>query len=139
MQPDGITCVSAEQDRNLPIGGETVPPSHTEPQWPQPFSIFTKPQKGWIILVTVLAGMFSALASGLIVSVELVNLMITSILVSGLAPTRLGNAADRTGRRPVYILAMSIHVVANFGLASQSSFTTLFLLRIDAAMWQLRY
>ena len=50
-----------------------------------------------------------SLAAGLRVSVEMVNITVTSYLVvSGIAPSLLGNAADMLGRRPIYVL---LHVI----------------------------
>src|SRR4051794_14948300 len=95
-----------------------------------PFTVFTAPQKRWILFLAGFAGVFSGLssyifypaivplASGLGVPVGLVNLAITTyMIVSGVVPAILGNAADKIGRRPVYILALSIYVIANVGLA----------------------
>ncbi|KAI8628877.1 major facilitator superfamily transporter [Xylariaceae sp. FL1651] len=108
-----------------------------------PFSIFTPLQKRWIIFLSALAGVFSPLssfifypaitpiASSLRVSVGLVNLAITTyMIVSGVTPAILGNAADKVGRRPIYILALSIYFIANIGLAVQNSYPALLVLRM---------
>jgi MFS family permease len=71
------------------------------------------------------------IAFSLHVSIELINLTITSYLViSGIAPALLGDMADTLGRRPVYIGILSIYVGANVGLALQSSYAALMVLRM---------
>jgi MFS family permease len=72
----------------------------------------------------------TALSRSLRVSIELINLTITSYqLVSGVAPSILGDMADQTGRRPVSLIAFSLYFVANLGLALQNNYTALILLR----------
>ncbi|KAI0539784.1 major facilitator superfamily transporter [Xylaria digitata] len=123
-----------ERQRLLPL------PTSTETV---PFSAFTPPQKRWILFLTGFAGSFSPLssfifypaivpiASSLGVTVRLVNLAITTyMVVSGIVPAILGSAADKVGRRPVYILALSIYFVANIGLALQNSYPALLVLRM---------
>ncbi|KAI0109245.1 major facilitator superfamily transporter [Nemania sp. FL0031] len=108
-----------------------------------PFSIFTTLQKRWILFLTGFAGAFSPLSSfifypaivpiarGLGVTVGLVNLALTTyLIVSGIVPSILGNAADKIGRRPVYILALFIYFAANIGLAAQNSYAALLVLRM---------
>lgn len=41
----------------------------------------------------------------------------------------LGSFADQAGRRPTYIICFTIYVAANIGLAVQSSYTSLIILR----------
>lgn len=107
------------------------------------FSTFSIWQKRWIIFLTASAGLFSPMSSfifypavnsiseSLEVTVGMVNLAITTyMVVSGIAPTLIGNAADHLGRRPIYILALSIYLVANIGLALQNSFPALLVLRM---------
>ncbi|KAI1487335.1 major facilitator superfamily transporter [Biscogniauxia mediterranea] len=108
-----------------------------------PYSAFSPWQKRWILFLSALSGMFSpmssfifypaitALASGIGVTVGLVNLAITTyMVVSGITPALLGNAADELGRRPIYILAFSIYFAANVGLALQNSYPALLVLRM---------
>ena len=108
-----------------------------------PYSAFTKKQKRWLVFLAALAGMFSPMSSfifypainsvadGLGVTVGLVNLAITTyMVVSGITPAILGNAADKVGRRPVYVLALGLYFVANVGLALQNDFAALLVLRM---------
>ncbi|KAH8202614.1 hypothetical protein TruAng_003215 [Truncatella angustata] len=73
----------------------------------------------------------TSIAESLGTTVALVNIAITTyMLISGITPAILGDAADKLGRRPIYILALSIYFVANLGLALQSSYPALLVLRM---------
>ena len=73
----------------------------------------------------------STLATDLSVSVEAINLTITSYMaVSGLVPSILGSIADLFGRRPVYLISFIIYFAANVDLALQHSFSALLVLRM---------
>lgn len=108
-----------------------------------PYSRFTRWQKRLIVLLIAFAATFSplssfiffraitALSSSLAVSAEKINLTgISYMIVSGIAPALMGDIADMTGRRLVYLLMFTIYLAANIGLAVQSSWTALFLLRM---------
>jgi MFS family permease len=108
-----------------------------------PYSAFSASQKKWIIFIAASAGWFSTassfiyfpaipfLAKDLHVGIENINLTVTSYLVaSGVFPTLVGSAADRYGRRPVFIIAMGVYIAANIGLAVQRHFAVLVVLRM---------
>jgi MFS family permease len=108
-----------------------------------PYSAFSASQKNWIIFIAASAGWFSAassfiyfpaipfLARDLHVDIEKINLTVTSYLVaSGVFPTLVGSAADRYGRRPVFIVALGVYIAANIGLAVQHHFAILVVLRM---------
>ncbi len=107
------------------------------------YSAFSKNKKRWIAFAASFAAMFSGLSSfiyypaissladALKTSIELINLTITSYqVVSGVAPSIIGDMADQTGRRPVYIAAFAVYTGANLGLALQSSYPALLVLRM---------
>lgn len=121
---------------------QAVEPSPTTTE-EQPFTVYTIWERRWIVFLSAFAGMFSpmssfifypaitAISDGLNVSVGLINLAITTyMVVSGVAPALLGNAADTLGRRPIYILALGTYLVANIGLALQNSYPALLALRM---------
>lgn len=108
-----------------------------------PYSAFSIAQKRWIMALVAFAGWFSSLssfiyfptipsiASDLDVTTERINLTVTAYLImSGIIPSIVGNAADTVGRRPVFIVTLAVYVAANVGLALQSSFGLLFFLRM---------
>lgn len=106
------------------------------------YSIYTPQQKHFIVFMSGLGGFFSplsantylpsipSLASSLDVSPSLMNLTVTAFLIfQGLAPSFYGDLADIAGRRPAYLISFIIYIAANIGLATQSSYPALFILR----------
>lgn len=115
--------------------------SRAEP--PDRYSAFLPWQKNCIIGLAALAGWFSsmssfiyfpaipALAQDLHVTTQQVNLTVTSYLImSGVFPSIMGDAADRFGRRPVFLVSLAVYFGANVGLALQSRFALLFCFRM---------
>lgn len=120
-------------DNDVPTAGDVS----------RPYSVFTTGQKRLTVFLVTFAALFSplssfiffpavdALSKSLHVSVEKINLTITSyMIVAGIAPAIMGDLADMTGRRIVYLLTLSIYCAANVGLALQHSWTALFILRM---------
>lgn len=118
--------------------------AHTSPEAVQPpmYSIYTRRQKHFIVFMSSLGGFFSPLSANtylpgipklsasLQVSTTLINLTVTAFLIfQGLAPSFYGDFADMAGRRPAYLVSFIIYVAANIGLATQSSYPALFVLR----------
>ncbi|KAH9893766.1 major facilitator superfamily domain-containing protein [Xylariomycetidae sp. FL2044] len=109
----------------------------------KPFSIFTEWQKRWISSAASFGALFSTLSSyiylpalvpmarDLRISLTLMNLTVTSyMIVAGLAPAFMGDMADQSGRRPVYILMFALMLGANIGMAVQTSYPALLVLRM---------
>jgi len=145
---DGSAGIATIKDPKLLVEAHKKGPAP-----PIPYSTFTKSQKRLIVFLIAIAGMFSPLSSfiyypaitslskDLHVSIELINLTITSyMVVSGIAPAFIGDLADMTGRRWVYILTLAIYCAADVGLALQRSWVALLLLRMvqsvgSSGMW----
>ncbi|KAL6398982.1 putative MFS transporter [Ilyonectria robusta] len=131
-------------DSKTPTGEcEPSPVPNSEPQAGLAYSIFTTTQKKWIVVIAASASWFSTASSfiyfpaipfmsqDLGVSTEKINLTVTSYLIaSGIFPAITGSAADRYGRRPVFIVSLGAYVAVNIGLAVQRSFPVLFVLRM---------
>ncbi|KAG9082189.1 hypothetical protein FRC07_014283 [Ceratobasidium sp. 392] len=96
----------------------------------KPFSVYTKREKWCMIILIAIAGLFSPLASALYFpaiptmaaafgkSVELINLTVTMYLVfQGISPMFWGILADRIGRRPVYLMCLTLLLLSCVGLA----------------------
>ncbi|CAE6416731.1 unnamed protein product [Rhizoctonia solani] len=96
----------------------------------QPFSIYTKREKWYMVGMTALAGLFSPLASSVYFpaiptmatafdkSIELINLTVTIYMVfQGISPMLWGGLADRFGRRPLYLTCLSLLLLSSVGLA----------------------
>jgi MFS family permease len=72
-----------------------------------------------------------AVARDLDVSVLLINLTVTSyLIIAAVAPAFMGDMADQSGRRPIYILMFLVMLGANVGIALQRSFAALLVLRM---------
>ena len=120
--------------------GDTPPPSTPSDT---PYSAFTKGQKLWISMSASFSAMFSTMSSyiyypalvpvahDLGVSVALVNLSVTTyLIVAAIAPAFMGNMADQSGRRPIFMLLFVLMIAANVGLALQTSYAALLVLRM---------
>lgn len=108
-----------------------------------PYSIFTRSQKAWIIVIAAWAGWLSTassfiyfpaipfMASQMGVSVQQINLTVTSYLIaSGVFPTITGSLADMYGRRITLLVSLLVYAGVNVALAVQRSFPVLFVLRM---------
>ncbi|KAI0428304.1 MFS general substrate transporter [Xylaria sp. FL1042] len=123
---------------------ETGPPNTitTPPVVAEPHSIFDKRQKALIVFLAATAATFSGFASNIYfpslptisedlgVSIELVNLTITSYLIfQGLAPSLWGPLSDVKGRRLTYFCTFLVFLGACIGLAETPNYATLIVLR----------
>ncbi|KAJ8128967.1 hypothetical protein O1611_g4665 [Lasiodiplodia mahajangana] len=108
----------------------------------EPYSIFDRRQKGLIVFIAATAATFSGFASNIYfpalatiaddlkVSVELINLTVTSYLIfQGLAPSLWGPLSDVRGRRVAYFLTFLVFLGACVGLAETKNYATLIVLR----------
>lgn len=140
----------ADEDTMRISGTMAEPKSEAIPQETEkigrsnaPYSGFTNSQRKQVALLVAFAAMFSPLSSfiyypcidsiakDLDVTVELMNLTITSyMVVSGIAPAIIGDFADILGRRPIYMITFIIYFAANVGLATQKSYPALLVLRM---------
>jgi MFS family permease len=107
-----------------------------------PYSIFTRAQKGLIVTIVSIAATFTSISSNiyfpaiptiaadLSVSIELLNLTVTSYMIfQGLSPTLWGAVADSYGRRVTYICTFLIYFSACIGLAETKTYYQLVILR----------
>ena len=106
------------------------------------WSVYTVPQKRFIVFMVALASFFSPLSANIYfpalntlsadfgVSPGIMNLTLTSYMIfQGLAPTIFGDFADMAGRRPAYIIGFTIYIGACIGIASCNTFPALLILR----------
>ncbi|CAP70901.1 uncharacterized protein PODANS_3_9580 [Podospora anserina S mat+] len=110
---------------------------------PPPYSIFSPRQKLVVTLLVSFAAMFSTLSSFIYypalvplsesfgVSLGLIQLTITSyLIIAGIAPAFMGDMADQSGRRPVYMLMFSLMISANVGISVVERWEGLLVLRM---------
>ena len=111
------------------------------------YSVFTTSEKWCIVAMVSFAAWFSTLSSfiyypaiptlstALDVSVSKINLTVATYMsVATIAPTLVGDAADILGRRPIYMLTLSVYVVANIAIALSHSYSALLGLRVLQAL-----
>ncbi|OTA58936.1 MFS general substrate transporter [Hypoxylon sp. EC38] len=124
-----------------PEEAQSAPPlSSSAPE--EPYSIFDKRQKALIVLIVSTAATFSGFASNIYfpalptiaddlnISIELVNLTVTSYLIfQGLAPSLWGPVSDVKGRRIAYCCTFLVFLGACVGLAETRNYATLIVLR----------
>ncbi|KXT04094.1 hypothetical protein AC578_4915 [Pseudocercospora eumusae] len=107
------------------------------------YSIFTTGQKRAIIVAGPFAAWFSPMsgslyhpalnsaASDLHVSSPKANTTVTAyLIVHGLAPMMIAGLSDKAGRRPGYLICLTIYIIANIALALQNDHTAPLLLRM---------
>ena len=111
------------------------------------YSVFTAAEKWCIIAMVSYAAWFSTLSSFIYypaihelshvfsVTVNKINLTVTSYMaVATIAPTLVGDAADVLGRRPVYMIALSLYIGANTAIVLANSYSALLSLRVLQAL-----
>ena len=116
--------------------------SHISQPPAEEWSVFTKRQKIMIIFFTSCGGFFSPVSSAIYFpaiqtlardfdkSTSLINLTITTYMIfQGLAPSFFGVLAEHVGKRPVYLITFTIYIAADIGLALQSNYAALLVLR----------
>ncbi|KAH8651589.1 major facilitator superfamily domain-containing protein [Tricladium varicosporioides] len=130
----------SENDSNTK-SEEKKEPEQVERPEPQ-HSIFPKWQRGLYVYMASLAAFASpvsstiyypamlTLARDLNTSLTNISLTITTYLIfQGIAPTIIGGFSDRVGRRPAYFVSFTLFIIANVGLALQTNFVALLILR----------
>lgn len=119
----------------------------TSTQPPELYSVFT-PLERWVIVsivsyATWFSGLSSfiyypaldALSNSLSVSIGKINLTVTTYLaVATIAPALFGDFADILGRRPVYLITLSLYSVANLCIALSETYNELLGLRALQAL-----
>lgn len=107
-----------------------------------PYSTFSKSTRVWVTVMVTTGSMVSPMTSNIYfpaivtiardldVSISLINLTLTTYMIfQGLSPPLLGDFGDQAGRRPAYVIAFSLYLVINIGLALQRSYAALMVLR----------
>ncbi|KAI6120586.1 major facilitator superfamily domain-containing protein [Pisolithus croceorrhizus] len=110
---------------------EKIVPSPSSDGAEKPYSIYTPPERWFIVATASLAALFSPLAAMVYMpaipviatdfhkSVELINLTVTVYMVfQGVSPVFWGTLADYVGRRPIFLSCMLVLTAACVGLAS---------------------
>ncbi|KAI8959201.1 MFS general substrate transporter [Daldinia sp. FL1419] len=129
----------AEDENEQPRDLETLSRVSSGP----PYTVFSPSLIRWIICMNCVSAFISpitaniyfpaipALSHDLGVSIGQINLTLTTFMIfQGLAPTFFGDFADVAGRRPAFIIAFTLYLGANIGLALQRNYAALLVLRM---------
>ncbi|KAI0596805.1 chloramphenicol resistance protein [Biscogniauxia sp. FL1348] len=108
-----------------------------------PYSAFSPSLRSWIVAMNTVSAFISpitaniyfpalpAISKDLGVSIGQINLTLTTYQIfQALAPTVFGDFGDIAGRRPAFIIAFTIYLGANIGLALQRNYAALLVLRM---------
>lgn len=137
---DEHSSTSSHEERQ-PDEAAVSSPVEAAPKWTE-YSIFDRRQKALLVAIVSIAATFSGAASNIYfpalstiaedlnVSIELVNLTVTSYLIfQGLAPSLWGPISDVHGRRVALIGTFLVFLGACVGLALAQNYATLIVLR----------
>ncbi|PYH81340.1 MFS general substrate transporter [Aspergillus uvarum CBS 121591] len=107
-----------------------------------PYSILSERKKVCLMITASFAGLISplsstvyfpaltSLADAMHVSSTRINLTVMMYLIfQGIAPSFIGSFSDIHGRRPAYLISFVIYLGANIGLALQTNYAALMVLR----------
>ncbi|RAH77888.1 MFS general substrate transporter [Aspergillus japonicus CBS 114.51] len=107
-----------------------------------PYSILSERKKVCLMITASFAGLISplsstvyfpaltSLADAMHVSSTRINLTVMMYLIfQGIAPSFIGSFSDTHGRRPAYLVSFVIYLGANIGLALQTHYAALMVLR----------
>ncbi|KAH6880528.1 major facilitator superfamily domain-containing protein [Thelonectria olida] len=96
----------------------------------EPYSVYTKREKWFIVVFVAIAGLYSPLPANIYFpaipslsvvfgqSIEALNQSVTTYLVfQGVSPMLWGPLSDRYGRRPVFLICLAILIGSCIGLA----------------------
>lgn len=111
-----------------------------------PYSIFSHTTKHfivWSVSVSALISPFGSstlypalnvLAQQLHVTPTMINLSVTTYMIAqGIAPSIIAGMSDNGGRRLSFIMCFVIYIAANIGLALQTNYAALLVLRVVQA------
>lgn len=135
LKVDNLLCSTIDQDTEN--GSSQSTPS------PVPYTVFTGSEKSLLTLLLGLATITSPLTATIYfpllpllrtqfhTSAQSVNLTLTIYIVfQALSPAIFGPLSDNLGRRPVYLLTLSLYVIGNIGLAlNKQNYAVLMTLR----------
>ncbi|KAF2765468.1 MFS general substrate transporter [Teratosphaeria nubilosa] len=111
-----------------------------------PYTIFSPASRLFIVITVSLSALISpfgattfypaldVLADELHVTPSLINLSLTTYMIAqAIAPSLIAGASDNTGRRLSFIVCFIIFICANVGLALQTNYAALLVLRMVQA------
>uniref|UniRef100_L2GFB1 Chloramphenicol resistance protein n=1 Tax=Colletotrichum fructicola (strain Nara gc5) TaxID=1213859 RepID=L2GFB1_COLFN len=155
-QPQPINEKEQDETASIDNSSDNTPVDEPSPTTPQDdpenltrqpsgpaYSAFPPSTKRWVAFMAAVAcfvppmsaniyyPVLAPIAEDLHVSVAAVNLTVTSYMIlQAISPTLFGDFGDMAGRRPAFLVAFAIYLVANIGLALQRNYAALIVLRM---------
>ncbi|KAF1349330.1 MFS general substrate transporter [Lizonia empirigonia] len=112
-----------------------------------PYSVFSSRMKTWIIFLVSISALISPFGATLVlpalnvltgvldITPTKANISITTYMIAqAIAPAIIGAMSDTSGRRLSFIVCYVIYIVANIGLALQTNYVALLILRMVQAV-----
>ncbi|KAF2009885.1 MFS general substrate transporter [Aaosphaeria arxii CBS 175.79] len=112
-----------------------------------PYSAFSNGMKWWIIFLVSISALISPFAATLYypalnvmsdvlhISPTMTNVSLTTYMIAqAIAPAIIGNLSDNSGRRIAFLVSYVIFILANIGLALQTNYAALLILRMVQAV-----
>ncbi|KAF2118993.1 major facilitator superfamily domain-containing protein [Lophiotrema nucula] len=141
LSPAAEKDAEVEKEHGVQDAGQTTLQTTSSAE-EVPYTIFTLNEKRFMAFILTFAALFSPisstiyypalspLAEQLHVSNSLINLSITTFMIfQGFAPLFIGAFSDAEGRRPAYVICFVIYIAADIGLALQTNYAALLILR----------
>lgn len=107
-----------------------------------PYSVFSVTTRRWVVFMITIGSIISpmtaniyfpaivSISKDLNVSLSLINLSLTTYMIfQGLSPPIFGDFGDMAGRRPAYIVSLTMYTIVNIALALQRNYAALLVLR----------
>ncbi|KAH6638424.1 major facilitator superfamily domain-containing protein [Boeremia exigua] len=141
--------VEHERDTSLELDVEENGPRQTLQRQVSgpPYSVFSSRMKIWIIFLVSISALISPFGATLVlpalnvltdvldITPTKANISITTYMIAqAIAPAIIGAMSDTSGRRLSFILCYIIYIVANVGLALQTNYVALLILRMVQAV-----
>ncbi|KAI8086461.1 major facilitator superfamily domain-containing protein [Halteromyces radiatus] len=146
--PPSVSLQRSATDFSTPSA--TLAPPHPvthDTKTNKPYSIFSKRQKGMIVILAALSSFISPFSANIYfpalntiridlnTTAEMISLTVTVYMIfQGLSPSFWGSLSDSWGRRPVYLMTLFIYVLACIGLFYTPNYTALLILRMLQAV-----
>ncbi|KAK3321245.1 major facilitator superfamily domain-containing protein [Cercophora scortea] len=104
--------------------GQVLSCSYPQPESSQePFHVFTKRERWFVIVIIGVAGLFSGLSSNIYFPA------LDQIATVSISPLIWGSFSDTIGRRPIYIASFSVYIAANIALSYSPNYAVLLIFR----------
>ncbi|KAF2731266.1 MFS general substrate transporter [Polyplosphaeria fusca] len=137
---------TAHAEQNIDIEKHATHNSlHSQVSAP-PYSVFSNAMKMWIVFLVSVSALISpfgattfypalnVLSDRLHVSPAMINISITTYMIAqAIAPSIIAGMSDNSGRRLSFVVCFVIFIVANIGLALQTNYAALLVLRMVQA------